>query len=213
MIATFLLLTAMFRSILIPLKAVLGNLLSVAACYGVLTIAFQTTWGAHVLGLEQPVPIAAWVPVVLFAILFGLSMDYEIFLISSIAEQRRPGSDPCGEIVAGMAASARIVVSAAAIMIAVAAGFALDPGVMIKIIGVGMAAAILIDVTLVRLLVVPATMALLGRANWWFPAVLRRTRPEPAIAPTCIQPARTTARTTAFVNPTSRPGIVDSSTR
>ncbi len=190
MATTFLLLIVVFRSILIPLKAVVGNLLSVAACYGVLTMAFQTGWGSRLIGLDEPVPIAAWAPVVLFGILFGLSMDYEIFLVTGIAEQRRTTDDSRRQIVTGMAASARIVVSAAAIMIAVAAGFALDPAVMVKVIGVGMASAILIDVTLVRLLVIPAAMTLLGRANWWLPPALRRALPEPAHTPEQIATAR-----------------------
>lgn len=167
--ATYLLLVMVLRSVLLPLKAVLSNLLSIAACFGVMTMAFQTAWGAKVLGLEQPVPIAAWAPVVLFAILFGLSMDYEIFMISSIAERRLVEPNPKLHIIEGMAGSARIVICAAAIMIAVAAGFAFDSSVMVKIIGVGMVSAILVDVTLVRMLVVPAAMTLLGNANWWFP--------------------------------------------
>ena len=175
LLATFLLLLVVLRSVLLPLKAVLANLFSVAACYGVMTLAFQTDWGSALMGLHQPVPIPAWAPVVLFAILFGLSMDYELFMVTSIVEQRALLADPRRQIVVGMAATTRIVVCAAAIMIAVAAGFAVDPGVMIKIIGVGLASAILIDVTLVRLLVVPATMALFGAANWWFPS--RRSRP------------------------------------
>ena len=176
--ATFLLLLFVFRSLVLPLKAVVGNLLSVSASFGVLTLAFQTDLGARLLGLPGPIPIVAWAPVVLFAILFGLSMDYEVFMLSAIREQREAGVTGRAGIVAGLSSTTRIITSAAAIMVAVAAGFAFDPSVMVKIIGVGMATAILVDVTLVRMLLVPAAMALFGEANWYLPRWLTRILPE-----------------------------------
>jgi RND superfamily putative drug exporter len=181
--ATFVLLMLVFRSLLIPAKAVLANLMSVGASYGVLTLAFQTHAGAALIGLDGPVPIAGWVPMVLFAILFGLSMDYEVFMLSSVREHHDHGQSNRDSVVQGLGSSAKIIGYAAAIMIAVAGGFALDSSVMVKIIGVGMATAILVDVTLVRLLLVPAAMAAFGRANWYLPRALDRVLPRTAAAP------------------------------
>lgn len=181
--ATFVLLLLVFRSLLIPAKAVLANLLSVGASYGVLTLAFQTHTGAALIGLDGPVPIAGWVPMVLFAILFGLSMDYEVFVLSSVREHHEQGLSNRDSVVQGLGSSAKIIGYAAAIMIAVAGGFALDSSVLVKIIGVGMATAILVDVTLVRLLLVPAAMAAFGRANWYLPRVLDRVLPRRAAKP------------------------------
>jgi putative drug exporter of the RND superfamily len=172
--ATFALMVIVFRSVVLPAKAVITNLLSVAACYGVMTLAFQTQAGAWLLGLPGPVPIAAWAPIVLFAILFGLSMDYEVFMLSRVQDSYQRTGDPRGAVADGLTATARIITAAAAIMIAVAAGFAFDPSVMVKIIGVGMASAILVDVTIGRLLLVPAAMALLGARNWYLPRWLDR---------------------------------------
>jgi len=181
---TYALLVFVFRSVVLPLKAVLTNLLSVSAAYGVMTLAFQTEWGARLVGLGGPVPIAGWAPMVLFAILFGLSMDYEVFLLSRVRERYERTGDNSGSVVAGLADTTRIITSAGAIMVAVALGFALDPSVMVKIVGVGMAAAILIDITITRLLLVPAAMALLGDRNWYLPSWLGGTRgPVPAPAP------------------------------
>ncbi|HEU4424254.1 MAG TPA: MMPL family transporter [Pilimelia sp.] len=167
--ATFVLLVFVFRSLVLPLKAVLTNLLSISAAYGVMTVAFQTETGARLLGLGGPVPIPAWAPMVLFAILFGLSMDYEVFMLSRVREEYQRTRDAAGSVVVGLADTARIVTSAGAIMIAVAVGFALDPGVMVKIVGVGLAAAIFVDITIARLLLVPAAMVLLGDRNWYLP--------------------------------------------
>jgi RND superfamily putative drug exporter len=177
--ATFILMAIMFRSVVLPAKAVIANLLSVGASYGVMTLAFQTRTGSSVLGLPGPVPIAAWAPIVLFAILFGLSMDYEVFMLSRVQESYERTADARAAVADGLAATARIISAAAAIMIAVAAGFALDPSVMVKIIGIGLASAILVDVTVGRMLLVPAAMALLGARNWYLPRwlgrLLRRT--------------------------------------
>jgi putative drug exporter of the RND superfamily len=179
--ATFVLLIGVFGSLVLAVKAVLANLLSVAASFGALTWAFQTSTGAALLGLAGPVPIAAWAPVVLFAILFGLSTDYEVFMLSRVKEAHTSGLEHRPSIIEGLASSAKVITCAAAIMIAVAAGFAADPSIMVKIIGVGMAVAILVDVTLVRLLVVPATLAILGRRTWYLPAPLHRLLPKPEI--------------------------------
>ena len=173
-----LLMTILFRSIVVPIKAAAVNLLSVGAAYGVMTLAFQTELGASLLGLPGEVPIAAYVPVLMFAVLFGLSMDYEVFLLSRVREEFRRTGDSRGSVVTGLASTARVITSAALIMVAVFLGFAFDPNVVIKMIGVGMAAAIAIDATLIRLVVVPATMALLGPASWYFPKWLGRVLPS-----------------------------------
>jgi putative drug exporter of the RND superfamily len=177
--ATLVLLIGVFGSLVLAVKAVLANLLSVAASFGALTWAFQTSAGAALLGLAGPVPIAAWAPVVLFAILFGLSTDYEVFMLSRVKEAHAAGLEHRPSIVEGLASSAKVITCAAAIMIAVATGFAADPSVMVKIIGVGMAVAILVDVTLVRLLVVPATLAILGHHTWYLPSPLHGLLPRP----------------------------------
>jgi putative drug exporter of the RND superfamily len=176
--ATALLLIVMFRSPLVAVKAVLVNLLSVAASYGVMRVAFQTTWGAHLIGLTQPVPIAAWAPMVLFAILFGLSMDYEVFMLSRARESYERTGEARTSVVEGLASTARIITSAGSIMIVVALGFAFDTSVMVKIIGVGMASAIFVDVTVARLILVPAAMALLGERAWSLPRGLDRLLPR-----------------------------------
>jgi RND superfamily putative drug exporter len=174
---SLLLLTVVFRSVVVPVKAASVNLLSIGAAYGVMTLAFQTELGARLLGLPGEVPIAAYVPVLMFAVLFGLSMDYEVFLLSRVREEYRRTGDSRESVVTGLASTARVITSAALIMVAVFLGFAFDPSVVIKMIGVGMAAAIAIDATLIRLVVVPATMALLGRATWYLPAWLDRVLP------------------------------------
>ncbi|WP_433575512.1 MMPL family transporter [Nocardia brasiliensis] len=167
--ATFVLLMIVFRSLLLPAKAVVSNLLSIAATYGVMTLLFQTELGATLIGLDATVPIAGWAPMVLFAIIFGLSMDYEVFMLSSVREQHDRGLSDRDSVIRGAAASSKIICSAAAIMVAVAAGFALDSSVMVKIIGVGMAVAILVDVTMIRMILVPSAMVAFGKANWYWP--------------------------------------------
>jgi RND superfamily putative drug exporter len=129
------------------------------------------------MGLPGEVPIAAYVPVLMFAILFGLSMDYEVFLLSRVREEYQRTGDPRGSVVTGLASTARVISSAALIMVAVFLGFAFDPAVVIKMVGVGMATAIAVDATIVRLVLVPATMALLGKANWYLPRWLDRILP------------------------------------
>ncbi|MDX6743508.1 MMPL family transporter [Actinocorallia sp. A-T 12471] len=173
-----LLLLLVFRSIAVPLKAAVMNLLSIGAAYGVVTALFQWGWGVDVLGLPHSVPVSSFVLPLMFAALFGISMDYEVFLLSRVREEYRRTGDPRGSVVSGLAATGRIITSAALIMIAVFGGFVLDPGVIIKQVGVGLAVAVAVDATLVRLVLVPAAMALLGRWNWWMPARLDRILPD-----------------------------------
>jgi putative drug exporter of the RND superfamily len=171
-------LTVLLRAPVVAVKAAAMNLLSVAAAYGVVTAVFQTDVGAHLVGLPHAAPVSSWVPILMFTVLFGLSMDYEVFLLSRIRELWLGGTDPKAAVVGGLAATGRVITSAAAIMVAVFVGFALDPDVTVKTTGVGMAAAVLIDASLVRMVLVPATMTLLGRANWWLPTWLGRLLPR-----------------------------------
>ncbi|WP_327008610.1 MMPL family transporter [Dactylosporangium sp. NBC_01737] len=175
---SLLLLTVLFRAPVVAVKAAVMNLLSVAAAYGVMTAVFQTDAGARAVGLPHAVPVSSWVPILLFTVLFGLSMDYEVFLLSRVREDWLATGDAQGSVVRGLSATGRVISGAAAIMVAVFVGFALDPDVTVKMTGVGMAAAVLIDATLVRLVLVPATMSLLGKANWWLPAWLDRLLPH-----------------------------------
>ena len=188
---SLLLLMVAFRSLVVPLKAALVNLLSVGAAFGVMTLLFQTDTGARLLGLPGEVPIAAYVPVLMFAILFGLSMDYEVFLLSRVREEYHRTNDARSSVVTGLAATARVITSAALIMVAVFLGFALDPSVVIKMIGVGMAVAIALDATIVRLVLVPATMSLLGSANWYLPRWLDRLLPQLTLHAPAAGPAAT----------------------
>jgi RND superfamily putative drug exporter len=166
---SFLLLVAMFRSILVPLKAAVLNLLSVGAAYGVLVMVFQWGWGAGLIGVETTVPIVSFIPLFMFAILFGLSMDYEVFLLSRIREEYRRTGDNTASVVLGVAGTGRTITAAALIMVAVFSGFILGSDPVVKMMGLGCASAILLDATVIRLVLVPAVMKLMGAANWWFP--------------------------------------------
>ncbi len=174
---SILLLAMVFRSVVIPLKAAAMNLLSIGAAYGVVTAVFQWGWGTELLGVDHAVPVSSWLPILMFTILFGLSMDYEVFLLSRIKEDYEATGDPHGSVVRGLAATGKVISCAAAIMVAVFLGFATEVDVLLKMLGVGMAAAILLDATVVRMVLVPATMSLLGRWNWWMPASLDRVLP------------------------------------
>ncbi len=176
--ASCVLLLLAFRSVAVPLKAAAMNLLSIGASYGVITVVFQWGWGTGLLGLPHSVPVSSYILPLMFAVLFGVSMDYEVFLLSRIREDYGRTGDPHGSVVSGLASTGRIISSAALIMVAVFIGFVLAPGVTIKQIGVGLAVAVALDATLVRLILVPAAMALLGRWNWWLPAPLARILPE-----------------------------------
>jgi RND superfamily putative drug exporter len=175
---SMLLLIAAFRSVVVAVKAAVMNLLSVAAAYGVVALVLQGGWAGKLVGIDTATPLPAFVPVLMFAVLFGLSMDYEVFLISRMREAWLRGSKNSPAITEGLAGTGRVITAAAAIMIAVFAAFVPSPDIVLKVIGVGMAAAILVDATVVRLLLVPAIMHLLGRANWWMPAWLGRALPE-----------------------------------
>jgi putative drug exporter of the RND superfamily len=173
-----LLLFVLFRSVLVPLKAALVNLLSIGAAYGVIVAIFQWGWGTSLFGVHATVPIDPFVPMIMFAILFGLSMDYEVFLLSRVREEYQQHGNNHRSVVDGLAGTARVITSAALIMISVFLAFAAASDVTIKMFGVGLATAVLIDATVVRMLLVPSTMALLGRANWWLPAPLDRILPH-----------------------------------
>ncbi|RSS82192.1 MMPL family transporter [Streptomyces sp. WAC06614] len=175
---SFLLLMLVFRSILVPLKAVLLNLLSIGAAYGIMVAVFQWGWAGALIGLEATVPIVSFIPMFLFAILFGLSMDYEVFLLSRVREEYLRTGDNGTAIVEGVSGTARIITSAALIMVAVFLSFAVAEDPSTKMFGLGLATAIFIDATVVRMVLVPATMTLLGRANWWLPKWLDRILPH-----------------------------------
>jgi RND superfamily putative drug exporter len=174
---SFVLLMLVFRSVLVPLKAAIMNLLSITAAYGVLVAVFQWGWGAELLGLEGPTPITSIIVVIMFPILFGLSMDYEVFLLSRIREEYATTGDNAESVARGLAGTGRIITSAALIMIAVFLSFVASPVPSLKMLGLGLATAIAIDATLVRMVLVPATMSLLGEANWWLPRWLDRALP------------------------------------
>jgi RND superfamily putative drug exporter len=181
---SFLLLVAVFRSVVVPLKAVVMNLLSIGAAYGVVVAIFQWGWLKNVVGLETTGPIEAWVPMMLFTILFGLSMDYEIFLLSRIREDYVRTKDNGLAVANGLAATARVITAAAAIMVTVFLSFVIGfDERAIKLFGLGLAVAIFVDATLVRMVLVPATMELLGNANWWLPKWLARIVPKISIEP------------------------------
>ncbi len=175
---SMLLLVISFRSIAVAIKAALMNLLSVAAAYGVVALVLQGGWAGQLIGIDNPTPLPAFIPVLMFAILFGLSMDYEVFLVARMREVWVHTGDNAKAIVGGLAGTGRVITAAAAIMVAVFAAFIPAPEVFLKVIGLGMAAAILIDATVVRMLLVPAVMHLLGQANWWLPKSVDRLIPQ-----------------------------------
>jgi len=166
---SFLLLLVVFRSIVVPIKAVVMNMLSIGAAYGVLVAVFQWGWGKDLIGVGRTGPIESFLPMMLFAILFGLSMDYEVFLLSRIKEEYDHSGDNAGAVADGLAVTARVITAAAAIMVCVFGSFVFGDERVIKEFGLGLAFAVLIDATVVRMVLVPATMELLGDANWWFP--------------------------------------------
>ncbi|MEA2196264.1 MAG: putative drug exporter of the superfamily, partial [Solirubrobacteraceae bacterium] len=175
---SFLLLMAVFRSLVIPSVAALMNLLSAAASFGVITAVFQNGWGASLLGIDKTGPIEAFLPVLMFAILFGLSMDYEVFLVSRIYEEWHRRGDNDEAVSHGLAATGRTITAAAAIMVLVFGSFVLGGSRVIDLFGVGLAAAVLLDAVIVRAVLVPATMLVLGKANWWLPRGLERRLPR-----------------------------------
>ena len=175
---SFFLLTGVFRSPIVALKAAILNLLSIGAAYGVLVMVFQWGWGKELIGLQETVPIVSFIPMFMFAILFGLSMDYEVFLLSRVREEYVKSKDNDRSVIHGIASTARVITSAALIMISVFGGFVLGPDPAIKMVGLGLATAIFVDATIVRLILVPAAMKLMGDFNWWIPSWLDRLIPE-----------------------------------
>jgi RND superfamily putative drug exporter len=174
---SFLLLMVGFRSIVVPFKAAIMNLLSIGVGYGVMVAVFQWGWGKGLIGLTETVPIVSWVPLLMFAILFGLSMDYEVFLISAIRGTYHRHHDNQRAVVEGLSSTARVITGAAAIMLVVFGSFVAFPDPVVKMTGLGLAVAILVDATIVRMALVPAAMVLLGDANWWLPKWLDRILP------------------------------------
>jgi RND superfamily putative drug exporter len=173
-----LLLMVVFRSIAVPLKAAAMNLLSIGAAYGVIVAVFQWGWLKGLFGVSETVPIVSFMPMMLFAVLFGLSMDYEVFLLSRVREEYVQHGDNDAAVVEGIAATARVITSAALIMISVFGAFVLGDDPVVKMFGLGLATAVLIDATVVRIVLVPATMRLLGERNWWLPGWLDRLLPH-----------------------------------
>jgi RND superfamily putative drug exporter len=174
---SFLVLMVVFRSVLVPLKAAALNVISIAAAYGVVVAVFQWGWGAGLIGLKETVPINPLAPILMFAILFGLSMDYEVFLLSRVRERYLAHRDPQRSVIEGVGSTARVITSAALIMISVFGAFVLSSDVTAKLFGVGLGVAVLLDVTLVRMVLVPAAMSLLGHRAWWLPRPLARVLP------------------------------------
>jgi putative drug exporter of the RND superfamily len=169
LLVSLVVLLALFRAVVVAAKAALMNLLSIAAAYGVVVAVFQWGWGRTLVGVERPGPVEAWVPLMLFTILFGLSMDYEVLLLSRVREFHDRGLDNRTAVETGLSSTGRVIVAAAAVMVVVFGAFVLSDLRVLKIFGLGMAVAILIDATIVRLMLLPATMELLGEANWWAP--------------------------------------------
>jgi RND superfamily putative drug exporter len=202
-VLSMLLLLLAFRSIAIPVTAAVMNLLSVGASYGVVALVLQGGRVGQLIGIDTETPMPAFIPVLMFAVLFGLSMDYEVFLVSRMRESwLRTNGQGARAVVDGLAGTGRVITAAAAIMIAVFAAFVPSPEVILKVIGVGMAAAIAIDATVVRMLLVPAVMHLLGRANWWLPRSVDRRLPQ----------LRVEGRPRAFV-PSPRSALHDADSR
>ncbi len=191
---SFLLLLAVFRSVLVAIKAGVMNLLSIGAAYGVIVAIFQWGWLRNVVGIGRPGPIEFWVPMLLFTVLFGLSMDYEVFLLSRVREEYLVSGDNSTAVADGLASTARVITAAAAIMIAVFMSFVLGDLRVLKLLGLGLAVAIFIDASIVRMVLVPSTMELLGRANWWLPRWLDRIVPRISVeAPPDLRPAASAA--------------------
>jgi len=175
---SFVLLLVMFRSVLVPIKAAVMNALSIGASYGVLVAVFQWGWFGGIVGVGREGPIESFMPVMLFAVLFGLSMDYEVFLVSRIREEYLRLGDNSEAVARGLAATARVITAAAAIMIAVFISFAFGDERVVKEFGIGLAVAIFLDATLVRMVLVPSVMQLQGDANWWLPNWLDALLPK-----------------------------------
>ncbi|MEU4614594.1 MMPL family transporter [Streptomyces umbrinus] len=178
LVVSFLLLMLVFRSVAVPLKAAVMNLLSIGGAYGVVVAVFQWGWLGGLFNLHETILIASPLPTIFFAVLFGLSMDYEVFLLSRVREEYDATGDPTESVARGMAVTGRLITSAALIMTSVFLSFVANPSPLVKMMGLGLATAIVLDATIVRMVLVPASMALLGRAAWWLPRPLDRRLPR-----------------------------------
>jgi RND superfamily putative drug exporter len=196
-VLSFLLLLSVFRSLAVALKAAVMNLLSIGAAYGVMALAAGGGWIGDLVGIEDATPVPAWLPMTMFAVLFGLSMDYEVFLLSRVREEYMRTRDNSRAVADGLASTARVITAAAAIMVTVFGAFVMEDAVFLKLAGIGLATAVFVDATVVRLVLVPATMELLGDRNWWLPGWLDRLLPhvgvegEPAVPVPVPEPAAT----------------------
>ncbi|HEY8526496.1 MAG TPA: MMPL family transporter [Acidimicrobiales bacterium] len=186
---SFLLLMAVFRSLAVAIKAGIMNLLSIGAAYGVMALAAGGGWLGGLVGIEEATPVPAWLPMMMFAVLFGLSMDYEVFLLSRVREEYVRTRDNAAAVADGLASTARVITAAAAIMVTVFGAFVLEDAVFLKLAGLGLATAVLVDATVVRMVLVPATMELLGDRNWWLPRWLDRLLPRVDVEGTAEVPA------------------------
>lgn len=203
---SFVLLLLVFRSILVPVKAAALNALSICAAYGAVVAVFQWGWGAGLIGVDHTVRIVSFVPMVMFAILFGLSMDYEVFLLSRVREEYLVDRETVESVVVGIRSTARVITSAALVMIAVFLAFLLNESTTVKMIGFGLAIAVFIDATVARIVLVPATMVLLGHANWWVPRWLERVLPAVHIeGEEALTPSERTLRSPGRGTPARRP--------
>jgi RND superfamily putative drug exporter len=202
---SFVLLMSVFRSLAVAVKAAVMNVLSIGAAYGVMTLAASGGWLGDLVGIEDATPVPAWLPMTMFAVLFGLSMDYEVFLLSRVREEYVRTGDNRRAVADGLANTARVITAAAAIMVTVFGAFVMEDAVFLKLAGLGLATAVFVDATVVRMVLVPATMELLGDRNWWLPRWLERllpavdiegaaSVPAPAVAPA---PGPATAAATA----------------
>jgi RND superfamily putative drug exporter len=178
---SFVLLLLAFRTVVVPVQAAVMNLLSIGAAYGVLTALFQWGWLHGLIGLDGPVPVVSYVPLFMFAVLFGLSMDYEVFLVSQIKEHVDQGQDYTRSVVSGLVTSAVVITAAASIMVFVFGGFVLNGDPTVKQFGIGLAVAVILDATVVRCLLVPARMVMLGKHTWYLPRWLGRILPRISI--------------------------------
>jgi RND superfamily putative drug exporter len=185
---TFLLLMRAFRSVVLPLKAVLLNLVSLGTAFGVVVFIFQQGHGSDAIwGIKATDAVISWIPLMIFAFLYGLSMDYEVFIVSRIREAYDETRDTAKAVSLGLARTGKLVTSAALVLVFAFFSLSTGPGPDIKQFGIGLAAGVLLDATLIRALLVPSIVLLLGRANWWFPHWVRRAllvrRPEPVLEP------------------------------
>jgi putative drug exporter of the RND superfamily len=191
---SFLLLMLAFRSLLIPAITAVLNLLSAAASFGVLTAFFQWGWGTRALGLGAPTPVECYLPGLVLAVLFGLSMDYQVFLVSRMAEEWSRTGDNARSVLAGQTHTGRVITAAAGIMIAVFLAFVFMGQVDLSEFGIGLAAAVALDALILRTVLVPAVMHRFGRANWWLPRWLDRRLPHLAIEPPAPEQSDRAAR-------------------